>query len=268
MRIFLTLWILFCTALFAKPLIFGVVPQQSPFELVQTWKPVIAYLEKSTGQKISLKIEHSIPEFERALYHGEYDIAYMNPYHYVVAHKRKGYNAIVRDQKKIIGIIVVRKDSGISDVKMLKGKKILFPAPDAFAATLLTKYELLKKYNIDVEKEKNFLYVNSHDSVYKGVSRGIGAAGGGIERTFNALDDTEAKNSLSVLYKTDTYPSHPFACSPSVPHAICSKIQSALLVMPGSLLEPLKMKKIIISDDQEYNSVRKIAEALPAREDY
>ncbi|MDD4950440.1 phosphate/phosphite/phosphonate ABC transporter substrate-binding protein [Sulfuricurvum sp.] len=252
----------------AKPLIFGVVPQQSPMELAQTWKPIISYLENATGEKINLKIERSIPDFEHALYNGQYDIAYMNPYHYVVAHKRKGYMALIRDQKNIVGIIVVRKDSALNDIKMLKGKRILFPAPDSFAATLLPKYELYKKYGIDIEKEKNFLYVNSHDSVYKGVSRGIGDAGGGIERTYNSMDDAETKTALTILYKTDAYPSHPIALLPSVSSKVSEKMQSALLHLPEGLIEPLKIKKLIPTEDSEYNSVRGIAEALPSMEDY
>lgn len=254
--------------LFAKALVIGIVPQQSPMELAKMWIPVISYLETATGEKINLKIEHSIPDFEKALYRGEYDIAYMNPYHYIVAHKRKGYTAYARDTKKIIGIVVVRKESGITDPSGLKGKRFLFPAPDAFAATLLTKYELLKKFGIDIEGEKNFRYVNSHDSVYKGVARDIGDAGGGIERTLNSLDDPQVKASLDIVYKTDAYPSHPFAFLPSVPDETREKIVSALQKAPAGLLEPLKMKQIIPTDDKEYNRVRNIADALPSLQDY
>lgn len=252
----------------AKVLVLGVVPQQSPVELAKGWKPVVSYLETATGEKINLKIERSIPDFERALYAGEYDIAYMNPYHYILAHKRKGYTAQVRDVKKLVGIIVVRKDSGITNVSELKGKEILFPAPDAFAATLLTKYDLLKEYGIDVEKDKKFRYVNSHDSVYKGVARRIGDAGGGIERTFNALEDPETKSALSILYKTNAYPSHPFAFNPSLSTAVADKIADALTRMPEDLLEPIRMKNIVRTNDSEYNGVRKIAESLPSLQDY
>lgn len=252
----------------AKVLVFGVVPQQSPAELAKVWKPVVYYLETATGEKINLKIERSIPDFERALYKGEYDFAYMNPYHYILAHKRKGYIAQMRDVKKLVGIIVVRKDSGITNVSELKGKEILFPAPDAFAATLLTKYDLLKEYGIDVERDKKFRYVNSHDSVYKGVARYIGDAGGGIERTFNGLEDIETKSALKILYKTAAYPSHPFAYHPSLSAAVADKVGNALASMPSELLEPITMKSIIRTDDSEYNSVRRIAELLPSLQDY
>lgn len=259
--------ILFLTALFGENLTFGVVPQQSPMKLMQDWKPIIDYLEKATGDKITLKVERSIPEFEKVLYSGGYDIAYMNPYHYVVAHKKQGYLANVRDEKNLVGILVVRKESGLRDISMLKGKQFLFPAPDAFAATLLTKYELLKKYNIDVDHNEQFRYVNSHDSVYKGVARGIGDVGGGIQRTLENLNDPEAKETLTILYKTKAYPSHPFAIKPSISDRTKSKLSKALLATPVDLLEDLSIKHLIKIEDSEYDSIRDIAKALSPNQD-
>jgi phosphonate transport system substrate-binding protein len=267
-KFYIVVSLLFTTILSAKALVFGVVPQQSSIELAETWKPVVAYLEKTTGEKIHLKIERSIPEFEQALYSGEYDFAYMNPYHYIVAHKRIKYQAIARDIKKLVGIIVVHKESGIQHVSELKGKEFLFPAPDAFAATLLTKYDLLKEHGIDIERDKKFRYVNSHDSVYKGVARHIGDAGGGIERTFNNLGDSITKASLKIIYKTDAYPSHPFAFHPALPQKVQERLTEAIITMSPSLLEPLSMKQIIQTHDSEYNTVRRVGDALPSLQNY
>jgi phosphonate transport system substrate-binding protein len=150
---------------------------------------------------------------------------------------------------------------------MLRGKQFLFPAPDAFAATLLTKYELLKKYGIDVNKEKNYRYVNSHDSVYKGVARGVGDVGGGIERTFNNLEDKETKDSLVILYRTKPYPSHPFAFSSSMTDKLKIKMTKAILEIPDQLVSSLSMKHLIHTDDAEFDSVRDIAEALPSTQE-
>lgn len=254
---------LFLTHLGAENLVFGVVPQQSPMKLIHDWKPVITYLEKVTGDTITLKVERSIPEFEKSLYHGEYDIAYMNPYHYVVAHKKEGYMAVVRDEKNLVGILVVRKESGLNTISKLKGKQFLFPAPDAFAATLLNKYELLKEYGINVENEKKFRYVNSHDSVYKGVAREVGDIGGGIQRTLDNLNDPEVKEALTILHKTKAYPNHPFAIKPSLSAKTKAKITKALLEIPSELLDTLGIKRLIETKDSEYDRVRDIAKLLP-----
>ncbi len=240
----------------------GVVPQQSPLILAKTWTPVIQYLEKETGEKIDLRIENSIPKFEEVLYSGGYDIAYMNPYHYIVANTKKSYIAKIRANEDLVGILVVNKLSTINDIRDIKGKKFLFASPNAFAATLLTKYELSKKYNINIDKNEQFSYVNSHDSVYKGVSRGIGDVGGGIERTFDALEDIDAKESLKILYKTKSYPSHPIAFSQIVSKDIQIKFINAFMKIPEDLLKDLGMEKIIKTDDKEYDVVRDMAKEL------
>ena len=113
-------------------LTFGVVPQQSPLILIKSWTPVIQYLEKETGQKIDLKIESSISKFEEVLYSGGYDIAYMNPYHYLVANKKKGYNSKIRDEKDLVGILVVNKNSNLNNIIDIKDKNFLFASAHVF----------------------------------------------------------------------------------------------------------------------------------------
>lgn len=260
MKLFLLFLLLISPSLYGITI--GIVPQQSPLVLAKSWTPVIQYLEKQTGEKINLKIENSISKFEEVLYSGGYDIAYMNPYHYIVANEKKSYQAKIRANEDLIGILVVNKSSQINNIKDVNGKKFLFASPNAFAATLLTKYELSKKYNINIDKNEQFSYVNSHDSVYKGVSRGIGDIGGGIERTFDALEDVEAKESLRILYKTKSYPSHPIAFSTSTSEEIQNKFINAFIKMPEDLLKDLGMEDIIKTEDKEYDIVRDIIKEL------
>jgi phosphonate transport system substrate-binding protein len=248
-------------------LTFGIVPQQSPLKLIKSWNPIVEYLEKETGQKIELKIENSIIKFEQELYAGKYDFAYMNPYHYVLSNKKQSYIAKIRADKNIVGILVVNKKSNLNNIIDLKGKNFFFPSPNSFAATLLCKYELSKNFNINIDKNESFSYVNSHDSVYKGVARGIGDVGGGIERTFNALKDKETKDSLKILYKTKAYPSHPIAFKQSMSDEIQKKLIDAFMNIPESLLKSLSIKHMTKTDNLEYDIIRDIAKELSLSKD-
>lgn len=245
----------------AKDFIFGVVPQQSPAILIKKWSPIVDFLSKETDHNIILRIEKSIPEFEKKLYKGEYDFSYMNPYHYVVANDKQGYLAQVRANKEIIAILVAKSFIDL-DPKNLADKKFLFPAPYAFAATLLTKYELKRYYGVDIQKDNPILYVNSHDSVYKGIARNIGDIGGGIERTFNDLNDKKAKQQLHIIYKTKAYPSHPIAFSKKLSAQDSVILKQALLNVPQTLLKDLNIKKLISIDDKEYDVVRDLSKSL------
>lgn len=255
---FLLTLIVLSSSILNAEIIMGIVPQQSPLKLQKVWQPIAMYLSEKTGEKIVFKTEKSINKFEDILYAGGYDFAYMNPYHYVIAHKKQDYIAKVRATKSIKGILVMKKGSSR---KMLNDNnaRYLFPSPNAFAATLLTKFELIEKFKVDPKVLQKARYVNSHDSVYKATSRGIGDVGGGIERTFRNLNDTHTKKSLVIVHTTKAYPSHPFAFKPTLDKQIVDKIVEALLHMPKPMLKSLSMKALKKIDHDEYMSVEKLA---------
>jgi len=236
----------------------GIVPQQSPLKLAKKWLKVTEYINKQTGINIIFKTEKSIPKFEEELYNGKYDVAYMNPYHFIVANEKQKYSAFVRAKKNIIGILLAKDEKVEFTKKNLSGKTFLFPAPNAFAATLLTKFELKSKFNFDVDKEAKVLYVNSHDSVYKGVSRDIGYLGGGIVRTYNNFLDKNDKDKINIVYRTSSYPSHPLAFHPRVTQETVLKIQQAFINMPEEIKKILSIKDFIITNDKEYDVIKKL----------
>ena len=247
----------------AKEYTLGVVPQQSPVKMFKSWKPIVDYLSEETGFKISLKTEKSIAEFEKVLYTGGYDFAYMNPFHFTVANERQQYRAVVRAAKNIKGILIMKKDQADMNALINDEKtQFLFPSPNAFAATLLIKYEMLTKFGVNLTENGNFKYVNSHDSVYKGVARDIGQLGGGIQRTFNSFKKGVDKDKLVEVYQTAPYPSHPIAVNPAMSREDCAKIIQALLDMPAELKSLLSVKKMIATNNEEYAVISELSEKL------
>jgi phosphonate transport system substrate-binding protein len=250
--------VLFLSAtLLQSDIIMGVVPQQSPISLLKVWQPVAEYLSQATGEKVIFKTQKSIKKFEDVLYAGEYDFAYMNPYHYVIAHKKQNYIAYVRAEKNIKGLILANNNS----VKKFTDPNVqyIFPSPNAFAATLLTKYDLVEEYGVSLDVLNRAKYVNSHDSVYINIARGFGDFGGGIERTFNGMSDQKVKSQLKIVHYTKEYPSHPFAFKSTMSKKKREAIVKALLSMPQTILKPLNMKKLKPIDNEEYKSVKDLA---------
>jgi phosphonate transport system substrate-binding protein len=182
----------------------------------------------------------------------------MNPYHFIIANKKQNYTAFIRAKKNIVGIILSKEKEVDFSVDNLRGKRFLFPAPNAFAATLLPKFELKEKYGFDVDKNAKVLYVNSHDSVYKGISRGIGYLGGGIIRTFNNFKDKNDKDKLNIVYKTNPYPSHPIAYNPRISKENVEKLTKAFLNMPAEIKSLLSIKQFIKTDNSEYDAIKTI----------
>lgn len=203
----------------------GVVPQFPAEQIFRTWTPVLQALSARTGARFSLRTFNSIPDFEAAFARGELDIAYMNPYHAVMANEAEGYIPIVRDgERRLSGILVVRRDSGVTDVGQLDGATIAFPAPNAFGASLYMRALLAEQEGITIQPE----YVRTHSNVYRHVVTGRARAGGGVRRTLER-EPAGLQAQLQVLYETPkTFP-HPVAVHPRVPGELRSAIQAALV---------------------------------------
>jgi phosphonate transport system substrate-binding protein len=77
----------------------GIVPQQNATKLARLWTPICNYLSQQTGYRFVFKTAKDIPTFENRLAAGEYDIAYMNPYHYTVFSIDPGYPSLCQENQ-------------------------------------------------------------------------------------------------------------------------------------------------------------------------
>lgn len=237
-----------------RTILFGVVPQQAASRLAQMWDPFITRLSKETGLKIRFATMKDIPSFEACLAQGAYDIAYMNPYHYVYYSEKAGYRAFAhQENKKLQGIIVTRVGSPVRKLDDLDGKEIAFPSPAAFGASVLPRAEMSSQHiNFDP------VYVKSHDSVYRSVAAGFYPAGGGVKRTFNAISK-DLRTQLRIIYETKGYTPHAYAAYKSLsPEQVNAILKGMLTIAKQSpeLLKPIGMNGFQAATDQDWDDVR------------
>jgi len=234
----------------------GIVPQQSATKLARLWTPILKYLGEKAGLTLRFKTAPNIPSFEQRLAAGEYDFAYMNPYHYTVFHQAPGYVAFAHAaDKRIKGIVVVRKDSPIQSLGELEGETLAFPAPAAFAASVLPRAHF-SNASIDIDAK----YVASHDSVYRSVAKGLYPAGGGVMRTLRNIEPT-ISDQLRILWTTEGYTPHAFAAHPATPVGVVDRLQRAMLSMQEDdagkgHLESIKLMGFTHAHDSAWDDVR------------
>ena len=234
----------------------GVVPQFNIRQVQRIWQPILKEVGDRAGITLTLNASTSIPNFEKEFSSGQFHFAYMNPYHAIVANQQQGYKPVLRDlAKRLFGIIVVRKDSSLSDIWQIDGKKIAFPAPNALGAALLPRAEFANKFHIKPE----ISYVRSHDSVYLNTVMGISDAGGGVMATFNRQPEN-IRNQLRILYKTGNVPKHPITVHPSVPEHIAKRVTDAFLELGQTpegkdLLAKVPMKKVGVTQLADYQEL-------------
>ena len=205
--------------------IVGVVPQFATQIISSTWEPLLEELAAKTGDTFELVIETDITQFEVAFERGDYDIAYMNPWHAVIAFETQGYVPIVKDgANSLKGILIVKADSQISEVSQLDNAEIAFPSPNALSASLLVRTELATLHGLTVTP----LYVRTHPSVYLNVALGKSLAGGGVLRTLRAQPQS-LQDQVKIIYETREVSPHPIVAHRSISAEARLKIANALL---------------------------------------
>lgn len=236
---------------------FGIGPTQSPTELTKRWSPFIQYLSEKSGVPLQFKTSPDLAVFKQQFLNSTFDFGLLNPYHYLVSRKESGYTAFAHEKNaKLYALLVVRNDSPINDVNQLNGKTLAFPSPTAFIGTWV-QMAMLKEKNIEVYRQ----YVNSMDSSYLSVAKGLFPAGGGESRTWGTLDP-EIKKQLRVLWTSEAYPPFAFMVHPRVHLSDVSKVLKAMEMMDTDpqgikLLKAVNLKGIAKATDEDYNEMRK-----------
>lgn len=235
----------------------GIIPQQSAKKITLLWQPLLGYLSQKTGYSFQLHGTPDIPSFEKHLLAGKFDIVYTNPRLYIESQRHVGYEPIVKESnKKLVGIILVRKDSSINTVYDLQNKSFVSPA-HAFAASIVPELNLI---SMGI-KVKNF-YVSTHDQGYALVVQKKIDAAGGVFRTF-AITSPAIRKQLKILWQSPGLTPHAFAIHPRISRVIAQKITNALVNMHQDkkgkkILQALNMNPLIKAKDTDWDDVRKL----------
>lgn len=236
---------------------FGVVPQFDTRQTLLVWGPLLTELEKSTGLKFRLKGSSSATKFESSFMDGGFDFAYMNPYQILKANTSQGYIPLVRDiERTLNGVLVVRKDSPVHEVKDLEGARIAFPSPNALGASLVIRADLKNIHSTSVVP----VYVQSHTSVYLNVLLGDVKAGGGVQKTLNK-QAAEIRDELRVIYNTREITPHPVTAHSRVPVKVRELVRQAFLALGETskgraLLSAIPIKVIGKTSLNDYQSLK------------
>ena len=235
----------------------GVVPQFEQRKLFEIWQPILNALQQDLDFELKLVGSPKIPVFEKKFMAGEYDFAYMNPYHMLKAHETQGYLPLVRDgSRQLKGVLVVARDSPYRQVSDLDKKQIAFPSPNALGASLMMRADLHALFGLEFFPR----YVQTHSSVYLNVALGQTAAGGGVLSTLKH-QPPEVQERLRVLYETRGINPHPLSAHPRVAADDREALRRAWLKLAATaegreLMQKIPMREPVEAALGDYEQMR------------
>jgi len=123
--------------------VLGVYPALSVSQLDKLFSPIAHEIGQGINHPIHFQSSSTYEKYSGRLGRGEFDIALVHPFDYVLHAEKAGYIPVVRKNEELSAIFVVPIDSPIKTFQDLKGKTVAM-SPDGSAVSLLAEADLIR----------------------------------------------------------------------------------------------------------------------------
>jgi len=255
----------------AMELKFGFTPVLSEAEMREEFQPLMDYMTKSTGIEVTLYIAKSYGDLRDQMEAGKVGIGSFSPFAYVdavtggkikiIAQSILDYSAFYK------GLIITRKDGGMTGLADLKGKRFAFVDPKSASGYVYPRAMLIEK-GFDPDKFfKETVFSGGHDKVILAVLEGKVEAGAIYDGALAIAKGKGLKTEeLTTIASTDPIPHDAIVVRSDLDDVTTKKIQKALIDLEkteeGKKAIAKSKKKLtghILTDDKTFDVVRRTA---------
>ncbi|MET0028069.1 MAG: phosphate/phosphite/phosphonate ABC transporter substrate-binding protein [Candidatus Thiodiazotropha sp.] len=256
----------------ADPLILGVFPRRDAATSAQLFQPLADYLEASLQRPVTLELSADFDVFISNLRQRRYDLVHLNQFDYVMAHDELKYDALVQNEefgeKTIKGAVYVRKDSGLTRLDELKGKKILFGGgPRAMMSYVVPTY-LLRRAGLVAGDYEEVYAINPPNAVLATYLGRADAGGAGeVVRRLPLVTSKIDVNQLDLIAISDPLPHLPWAVKSEMNADLKARIQTLLVDLKATeegarILKKARLTALNPVTDKDYDAHRLIIDYI------
>ena len=196
-----------------EKLTIGLIPIRDADEMVEDFEPIRLYLEEKLGIPVKVIVTKDYVSLIKGMKNETIDIGYYGAFSYIAAESEMELNPLVVESRKETGIyynslIITHKDSGISSIEELKGKRFAFVDSGSTSGFVLP-YALFKSRNIDYEEFFSEYYnAGSHVQVLADIQHHKADAGAISSVQFNKMikEGKIKKDDFVILWKSEDIP--------------------------------------------------------------
>src|SRR5574337_807100 len=164
-----------------QPLKLAVHPYLSSSELVRRFTPLAEYLSSALKRPVAVELSNSYGAQINKIGNDKVHIAFMGPASYVILTRYFGQKPLLagfesNGKKTFRGVIVTNKNSRITSLQHLKGKKFAFGDYDSTMSHLVPRSMLLQQ-GVDVADLATHMHLATNDNIALSVLAGNFDAG-------------------------------------------------------------------------------------------
>ena len=246
----------------------AIFPRRSVAQTEKMFTPLAKYLEQQLGRQVLLEVPPDMPAFWSRMEEGSYDMVHLNQYHYVRAHAKLGWQAILKNEEfgedAIAAGLWVLKESDINQLSDLRGKLIVFGGGDhAMVASIMTR-DILQQAGIEDDMYIGMSTLHPIHSINSVYYKQADAAGVGVTVVkIPAIKSKIDTDKLRVLAKSKSLAHLPWAIRGDIDTNMKENVIQSLLLLNDSfsgqkILNSAGLTGIRSVQDSDYDDHRVI----------
>ncbi len=250
----------------------GVLPCNNIEITFNKFHPLISYLKKETGFNITLVVPANFEEYENSLKSGDLDFVLQEPHTYIMLsdffNKDELLRTITIDGKTTqTGVVIVRQDSQIKNIKELKGKTVMF-GPKSSTTKWFAAKLLFEENGVNIDKDlKSYSNGGCCEDIafavyLKSVDSGVVCDHFLEEHEEKQKDLGVEAEKIMVIARTMPVQARIFAARKGLGKEIVDKVNQALLKLDKKNSDHAKIMfrgeigGFQKADDEDYNAMR------------
>jgi len=255
-----------------KELRLSAIPDENPQEMLRIYQPFADYLNKEVGVPVKFTPVVDYAATVEGLAANRLDMVWYGGLTSVQAAKQaKGAHRIImrKEDAEFKSYFITRKETGIKNLKDLKGKTFAFGSVSSTSGHLMPRYYLLKA-GINPEKDfSKFSFSGAHDATAAWVEAGQVDAGALNFLVWDKLVQNKKvdTNKVFIFYTTPPYVDYVWMVRGGLDKAVVDKLSKAFLKLnynnpeQKKLLDLHRTKGYIVAKDADWKGIEEAAVA-------
>ena len=244
------------------------IPTTDPGKMLRDAQPLIDYLEKKTGTKITMTIPTNYAAVVEAMANDQVDIAHFGGFTFVQISARAGARPLVQREQdqKFHSLFITQAGSSINNLKDLTGHTFAFGDVNSTSGHLMPEY-YMRDAKIDVQVIDKALYTGGHDATALAVANKKVDAGAMDENVFKTMmaSGKITDRQVKVFWTTPPFFDYVWAARKGLDPKIAESFAQALLALDARnpqdkvILDFLSAARYVRANDADYAKLRQAA---------
>jgi phosphonate transport system substrate-binding protein len=253
----------------------GLIPERNIFSQKKRYEPIAEYLSTRIHARIELVVLSRYGNIIQNFVSNRLDGAFFGSFTGALAHRKLRVEALARPEypdgtSMYHGMLFVRKDSGITDIEDMKGKRFAFVDKATTAGWLLPLY-YFKTHGVEDPSSwlKEVYFAGTHEGAIQDVLERKADIGAAKNTVFSMLASRDPRISaeLLILATSPEVPENALCVRSDLDESLKQSLRNALLGMDQNeagrgALRAFGATRFIETTEDDYTAVFEYAEAI------